>query len=96
MIQVRELTRQYGRKTAVDQLSFAVIRADEHQIQHPYGNKPAVLPATRPLPHPNQQVSDVCSVLNPTRHPARWYSWIRTVQEALPHWLSGTPVRNED
>ena len=42
-------------------------QADEHQVEHPYGHKPAILPAQRPLPQANPQVSHLCPVLEPHR-----------------------------
>jgi hypothetical protein len=42
-------------------------QTDEYQVEHPYGHKPVMLPATRPLPQPNQQVSHLDLVLEPYR-----------------------------
>ena len=42
-------------------------QADEHQVEHPYRHKPAMLPARGPLPQANPQVSTLCSVLEPYR-----------------------------
>ena len=41
-------------------------QADEYQVEHRYGHKPAMLPATRPLPQANQQASHLSLVLEPT------------------------------
>ncbi len=40
---------------------------DEHQIQHPYPQKPAILPAERPSPLAYSQVSYLYTVLEPHR-----------------------------
>jgi nucleoside-diphosphate-sugar epimerase len=42
-------------------------QADEHQVEHPYRHKPAMLPAARPAPQENLQVSRLCTVLEPYR-----------------------------
>ena len=43
-------------------------QADEHQIEHPYCHKLAMLPVTGPLPQANPQVSRLCPFWNPTEH----------------------------
>ena len=47
--------------------ALALSRADEHQVEHPYGHKLAMLPVLRPRPQANPQVSGLCSVLEPHR-----------------------------
>ena len=48
-------------------------QADEHQVDHPYRHKPAILPAQPPSRLAYLQVSQVCPVLKPHRH-----LWTRT------------------
>jgi hypothetical protein len=42
-------------------------QADEHQIQHPYHHKPAILPVQRPSRLAYSQVSYLCPVMKPHR-----------------------------
>ena len=55
-------------------------QADEDQVEHPYRHKPAILPAQRPPPQANPQVSHLCPVLEPHRLRGCWWS---------ARWLGG-------
>ena len=45
--------------------------ADEHQVEHPYRHKTAILPALGPPSQPYSPVSNLCPVLEPHRHGRR-------------------------
>ena len=54
-------------------------QADEHQVEHPYHHKPAMLLAARPQPQENPQVSYLCPVLEP--------HWVRGLSRFTPGLL---------